>query len=80
MDFNNNSEDLTNIFDKRYQVNKGANKMVQDRKKDFNRKFFGIRDKEEVRKELRDANSVQGQVNSLKERMSGLTRNNFNNR
>ena len=25
--------------------------MVQDRKKDFNRKFFGIRDKEEIRKE-----------------------------
>ena len=80
MDFNNNSEDLTNIFDKRYQVNKGANKMVQDRKKDFNRKFFGIRDKEEVRKEMREANSVESQVNNLKQRMSGLTRNNFNNR
>ena len=74
------SEDLTKIFDRKYHANHDVNGSVQQRKKEFNEKFFGIRDKEEIRKEMREANSVEGQVNNLKERMSGMNHNNYNNK
>ncbi len=70
-------EDLTKIFDRKYHANHDVNGMVQQRKKDFNEKFFGIRDKEDVRRELREANSVEGHVNNLKEKISSM--NNMNN-
>lgn len=69
------SEDLTKVFDKRYKVNNNVNVQVQQKKKDFNFKMFGIRDKEDVRRELREANSVDGRVNRLKERMNSMNNN-----
>lgn len=70
------SEDLTKIFDRKYHANHDVNEQVQQKKKDFNFKMFGIRDKEDVRKELREANSVEGQVKNLQEKMSGMNNNN----
>ena len=55
-----------------HQVFPDYNSEVQQRKKEFNEKFFGIRDKDEIKKELRDANSVDGQVNNLKQRIDGM--------
>ena len=66
------TEDLTKIFDRKYHANHDVNGQVQQRKKEFNEKFFGIRDKDEIKKELRDANSVDGQVNNLKQRIDGM--------
>ena len=70
------TEDLTKIFDRKYHANHDVNGEVQQRKKDFNEKFFGIKDREDVRRELREANSVEGQVDDLKQRMSGMDTNN----
>ena len=70
MDFNNKRvEDLTKVFDKRYSANNGNYEKVSQAKKDFNYRMFGIRDKEDKRQELREANSPQGQVNRLNERI-----------
>lgn len=77
--FNNRSEDVTRVFDKGYQTNHGVNDQVQQRKKDFNFKMFGIRDKEDIRREMREANSVNGQVSNLKERVNSMN-NRFNNK
>ena len=74
------TEDLTKIFDRKYHANHDVNGQVQQRKKEFNEKFFGIRDKEDVRREMREANSVEGQVNDLKQRMSGMNHNNYDNK
>lgn len=73
------TEDLTKIFDRKYHANHDVNGVIQQKKKDFNEKFFGIRDKDEIRREMREANSVNGQVKNLEERMSGMNHNNFNN-
>ena len=92
MNFNNNimnnknngvrdrSEDLTKVFDRKYHANHDVNGQVQQRKKEFNEKFFGIRDKEDIRREMREANSVEGQVNDLKQRNSSINHNNYNNK
>lgn len=74
MEFKRNN-DLENVFEQRYRANHGNNEIVQEKKKDFNRKMFNIRDKDDIRKEIRDANSVSGKVNSLNERMNAMNPN-----
>lgn len=64
------NNDLTEVFDQKYKANHGNNERVQQEIKDFNRKIFGIKDKEDIRKEMRKSNSVEGQVNSLNQRMN----------
>ncbi|MBR3161949.1 MAG: hypothetical protein IKF19_04390 [Bacilli bacterium] len=71
------TDDLTKIFDRKYHANHDVNGDVQQRKKEFNEKFFGIRDKEDIRRELREANSVNGKVENLKNKISGMQSNNF---
>ncbi|MEE3342515.1 MAG: hypothetical protein VZS44_00280 [Bacilli bacterium] len=70
------SEDLTKVFDRKYHANHDVNEQVQQRKKDFNAKMFGIRDQEDVRREMREANSVNGQVKNLQDRMSSMNNRN----
>lgn len=83
MNFKKNN-DLENVFEQRYRANHGNNEIVQEKKKDFNRKMFNIRDREDIRKEMREANSISGKVNSLNERMNVMNpnmrsvNNNFN--
>ena len=73
------SEDLTKIFDRKYHANHDVNEKVQERKKDLNFKMFGIRDKEEVRQEMREANTVDAKVERLKER-TDFTNNHLNDK
>ena len=68
MNFQRNN-DLTNVFDQRWNANHGNNEKVQQAKKDFNYKMFGIRDKEDIRREMREANSVSSKVNNLNQKM-----------
>lgn len=80
MNFKRNN-DLTEVFDQKWNANHGNNEMVQQKKKDFNFKMFGIRDKDDVRREKREANSVNGRVNNLNQRMSSMRNmNRFNNK
>ena len=76
MDNFNRNKDLTQVFDERWKANQNNKDFAQARK-DFNFKMYGIRDKEEVRKEMREFNSVASQVDRLNQRMSSL--NNMNN-
>lgn len=79
MNFRRNN-DLSEVFEQRYRANKGNNEIISEKKKEFNRKMFNIRDKEDIRKEIRSANSVEGQVKSLNDRMNVLNTNKgFNN-
>ena len=74
MNFKRNN-DLSEVFDQKYKANHGNNEIVNQNKKNFDLKMFGIRDKEDIRKELRKANSVQSQVNNLNQRMNALNPN-----
>ena len=92
MNFNNNimnnknngvrdrSEDLTKVFDRKYHANHDVNEKVQQQKKDFNEKFFGIRDREEIRKDVLRTNSVSGQVDNLRQKTEGMRNSRFNNK
>lgn len=66
----NRNKDLTQIFDEKWRANYGNNEKVSQAKKDFNKRMFGIRDKEEIRKEMREHYSVGSQVERLNQRMN----------
>ena len=72
----NRNNDLEEVFNQRYKANYGNNELVQEKKKDFNFKMFGIRDKGDVKREMREANSVNGRVNNLNQKMNAM--NNMN--
>ena len=78
--FNNRVEDLTKVFDRRWAADKNkANDAVQQRKDHFN-KMFNMQDKDVQRKDMLYQNSVNGQVNSLNERMNAMNQGNRINR
>ena len=78
--FNNRVEDLTKVFDRRWAADKNkANDAVQQRKNHFN-KMFNMQDKDVQRKDMLYQNSVNGQVNSLNERMNAMNQGNRINR
>lgn len=77
----NRNNDLEEVFNQRYKANYGNNELVQEKKKDFNFKMFGIRDKGDVKREMREANSVNGRVNNLNQKMNAMNNiNRFNKR
>ena len=78
--FNNRVEDLTKVFDRRWAADKNkANDAVQQRKEHF-KKMFNMQDKDVQRKDMLYQNSVNGQVNSLNERMNAMNQGNRINR
>lgn len=80
MEINRRVQDVTEVFDRRWNVNKNkANEAVNDRKQHFN-KMFNIQDKNDQRKEILYQNSVEGQVNALNERMNAMNQGNRINR
>ena len=80
MEINKRVQDTTQVFDRRWTANKNkANDAVQARKEHFNR-MFNIQDKKDQRKEMLYQNSVNGQVNSLNERINAMNQGNRINR
>ena len=80
MNYNKRDNDLTEVFDSRWHANHNDNaKKIKEQQKEFNLKMFGIRDKEDVRKEMRKEHSVSGQVTNLQKRMDTFQRYNRNN-
>ena len=77
--FNNRNRDLSQVFDQRWKANTINDKKIKEDRKQFNFKMFGIRDKEDVRKELRQANTVDAKVERLNQKMAGLSKLNRNN-
>ena len=80
MEINRRVQDSTEVFNRRWEVNRNkANNAVNERKEHFNR-MFNIRDKSEQRREILYQNSVEGQVKSLNERMNAMNEANKINR
>lgn len=77
--FNNRNKDLSQVFDQRWKASNINDKKIKEERKQFNFKMFGIRDKEDVRKELRQANTVDAKVERLNQKMAGLSKLNRNN-
>ena len=81
MNFNRN-DDLESIAKKRLDAQYGANRNVQDMKAhddDFNKRMFGIRNDEDYRKQLREANTPQAKVDNLRQKMNNANTFNKNN-
>lgn len=88
MEINRRVQDLTQVFDRNYQVNhdnKGRQEYLDSRREYF-KKVYGIKDKKDYRDEVLRTNSVNGQVENLNNRMKSFTesqkamnRNNFKN-
>ena len=80
--FFNRTDDLENIAKKRLDAQYGANKNVQEMKAhdtEFNKRMFGLRDKDDYRKELREANTPQAKVDNLRQKMNNANTFNKNN-
>ena len=70
MNFNRRVKDLTEVFDEKYKANKNNHDRIIQERKDFNYKMFGIRDKEDLRKEIRESNSISSKVNNLNQKIN----------
>lgn len=83
MEFGNKRvQDLSQVFNRNYQVNKnngGSNNVVRERKDFFNR-MYNIKDKDTKREEILRANSVEGQVKALNDRMNAMNGSQNRNR
>ena len=74
MEFNKRVQDVSQVFDRNWNVNKNnqpRKEFLNERKEHFN-KMFNIKDKEVRRQEILKANSVNGQVQNLNERMQAM--------
>lgn len=75
MEINKRVQDLSQVFEQNWNVNKNnqqRQEFLNGRKEHFKR-MYNIRDKEDKRQELLRANSVNGQVENLNERMNAMT-------
>ena len=89
MEFKNNRvQDISQAFDRNWQVNRNntqRQEFLNSRKEHF-KKMYNIQDKSAQRQEILRANSVNGQVQNLNERMQAMNngqnmmrRNDFKN-
>ena len=71
MNINKRVQDVSQVFDRRWNVNRDYQGRQQflDERKDHFKKMYNIHDKEDRRQEILRANSVSGQVQNLNERM-----------
>ena len=77
--FYKKTQDLSEIFDKRWKVNNKNKKKINESKKEFRLKMYKIKDKEDIKKEIREANSVSAKVERLNKKIEGLRNLNRNN-
>lgn len=74
---NNRVQDVSQVFDKNWKVNhdrQGRKEFIDSRKQHFE-KMYNIKSKEDKKQEMLRANSVDGQVKSLNNRMQSMTGN-----
>lgn len=77
MGFNRKVNDISEIFDKQWEVNHNyqeKKEFLDNRKNHFNR-MNNIVDKEDRKKEILEANSVNGRVNRLEQNMKAARGN-----
>lgn len=89
MEFRNNRvQDVSQVFDRNWQVNRNNTQRREflDSRKEHFKRMYNIQDKTDHRQEILRANSVNGQVQNLNERMRAMNngqnmmrRNDFKN-
>lgn len=74
MEFNKRVQDLTQVFDRTWNTNRNnqERKEFLEHRKDYFKKLHNIPDKVDQRKEILQANSVNGRVQNLNERMNHM--------
>ena len=83
MNFQRKTPDIEQVFNQRWQANNyrlnGIKDKIQNEKATFNR-INNIKPKEEIRKEVLEANSINGRLKRLNESIAAAkgNRNNFN--
>lgn len=76
--FNSRVQDLTQVFDNKWQANHGNNEKIQKEKDDFNWKMYGIKSEKERKKEAREKNTVDYKVEKLSEQVNFATQSQHN--
>ena len=71
---NNRVQDISQVFDRNWQVNRNnqQRKEFLDSRKEHFKRMYNIQDKADQRQEILRANSVNGQVQNLNERMQAM--------
>ena len=83
MNFQRKTPDIEQVFNQRWKANNyrlnGIKDKIQNKKDTFNR-INNIKPKEEIRKEVLEANSINGRLKRLNESIAAAkgNRNNFN--
>ena len=72
----NRNKDLTEVFNEKWNANYKTSENIINKKKEFDRKMFNIKEKEEIRKEMREFNHPNSQVDRLNKKIELL--NNIN--
>ena len=74
MDINKRAQDISQVFDRNWNVNKNNQQRTEflEHRKDHFKKMYNINDKSDQRQEILKANSVNGQVQNLNERMQAM--------
>lgn len=75
MEIQKRVQDASQIFDRRWQVNnnyKEKQEFFNARQQHFN-KMYNIKDRNEKKQEILRANSVEGQIASLNQRMQAVS-------
>ncbi|MCI6266725.1 MAG: hypothetical protein MR598_07780 [Erysipelotrichaceae bacterium] len=77
MEFNKRVKDVSQVFDSQWNVNHDyqERKNFQDARKEHFNRMFQIQEKEEHKKEILRANSVDGKVQTLTEKMQAANAN-----
>ena len=74
MEFNKRVQDLTQVFDRTWKTNRNnvERKEFLEHRKDYFNKIHNLPDKNTQRQEILRANSVNGRVQNLNERMDNM--------
>lgn len=81
MEIKKRTPDLETVFNARWEANnynKNGFKAMSEKRQDHFNRLYNIKPKEQQRKEILEANSVNGKVASLEAKMKAAS--NFNNR
>lgn len=74
MNINNRVQDIEQAFNRNWNVNRNNQQRQEflDSRKEHFKRMYNIKDKEDKKQEMLKATSVNGQVESLNSRMSGM--------
>ena len=77
MEFNRRVQDVNQVFDRNWNVNRNNQQRQEflDGRKEHFKKMYNIKDREDSRQEILNANCVSGQVQNLNDRKQAMNNN-----